>query len=55
MDGFRRELSMTEDEALNLIGRSVAIAKQPREQYTPRKVCTIITLWENVADIFVKL
>ena len=27
MDGFLRELGVTEDEALNLIGRSVTIAK----------------------------
>ena len=39
MDGFRRELGVTENEALDLIGRSVTIAKQAREQYTPRKVC----------------
>ena len=54
MDGFRRELGVTEDEALDLIGRSVTIAKQAREQYTPRKVCTVL-LRENLADIFVKL
>ena len=31
MDGFCRELGVSKDEALNLIGRSVAIAKQARK------------------------
>ena len=33
MEGFCKELGLTEDEALNLIGRSVALAKEAREWY----------------------
>ena len=50
MDGFRRELVVTGDEALNLIGRSVTIAKQA----TPRYVAYCGKIWQkflNFTDI----
>lgn len=37
MDGFCKELDVSEDEALNLIGRSVALAKEAREWYYHQK------------------
>ena len=43
MDGFRRELGVTEDEALNLIGQSVTIAKQA----TPRYVAYCGKIWRT--------
>ena len=36
MDGFHKELDVTEKTALNLIGQSVTIAKHGRELYTLR-------------------
>lgn len=37
MEGFCKELGLIEDEALNLIGRSVALAKEAREWYNHRR------------------
>lgn len=37
MEGICRELGVTEDEALNLIGQSVALAKEAREWYRQQK------------------
>ena len=36
VDGFHRELDVTENKALNLIGQSATIAKHGRELYSPR-------------------
>lgn len=47
MEGFCSELGVSEDEALNLIGRSVAIAKEARKQHTSQKVKILVDsqLW----------
>ena len=37
VEGFCRELGLTEDEALNLIGRSVTLAKEAREWYIQQR------------------
>ena len=38
MEGFQRELGVSEGEALNLIGRSVTLAKEARQQFTSENV-----------------
>ena len=37
MEGVCRELGLTEDEALNLIGRSATLAKEAREWYIQQR------------------
>ena len=46
VEGFCSELGVNEDEALRLIGRSVAIAKEARKQHTSGNVRTHV--WDHV-------
>ena len=40
MEGFRRELGVSEVEAHGLIGRSVTLAREARSQYISENVTT---------------
>ena len=45
--GFCRELGVGRDEALNLIGRSVALAKQARQWYTDHHVKKVSNIYSQ--------
>ena len=41
MEGFRRELGVSEVEARDLIGRSVTLAREARSQFISENVTTV--------------
>ena len=54
MEGFQKELGVGEEEALDLIGRSVTLAKEARQQYKVKFkniLCSISTVFCQSANL----